>query len=935
MILPHLRITLFALLSAAANAFADEAVYVPGEVLVKYKEGTSDVDREGFEKKEKLTLIVLIKSVKVRLYRLPEGVTVDDAIKAFSSLQIIEYAEPNFIRKPQAFNDPRYNEQWYLHNSGQEVNGMVGPAGVDIRWPEAMGIFTGTKDVVVAVVDSGVAVTHRELLPNTWFNLPEVDGSPGVDDDGNGRIDDRYGYDFFDNDTSPFDENFHGTLVASVIAAQGNNALGVVGVCPRAKVMAIRIFSQFGESQLPSFGKASDLAQSLEYARLSNARIVNLSLGGGGFSLLELSMVRALRDEGILVIASAGNDRADNDQQLFYPASYDSANIIAVAAQDRSGGLASFSNFGRTQVDIAAPGTEILGADVSREVIYAADFRANAAGWTTGAHPGNLSSKVWTLLSDGKLADNPTGTSYDPNSNTYVTSPRIAFGATGSRLSFEAAYSLWDDRVEVSISVDGLPWERLETIEGFSFGKRAFALDLARFDGRVGYIRFTLISNGFVQGSGIQISTFTVKSIKVLNPDNPEFNFNEGTSFSAPMVSGVAALIMSQRPDIHAAAVRNAILSTARPVQALAGKVVTGGMLDAEAALKYAMALPTPPVFTSQPTPRSAAVGQSVTFSAGIASPVTPTYQWYRNGVAIPGATSATLSLSNVQASSAGSYSVVVANAGGFVRSSEAALTVLTGPQGWLSNLSVRTSLDANQPLIVGLVVKGGSKGLLIRAAGPALSAFGVPDVMSDPRLTIYNGGVQVATNDNWPSTLASTFQSVGAFSFPNGSFDSAILRTTVGSETVHVLGGSPGVVLVEAYDTSSNGLARLSNVSARNRVSAGAGVLIAGFTVSGTGPANLLIRGIGPALSTFGVSNVLRNPQIRAYDSAGRQVASNDDWLPQQSSTFAATGAFALPAGSLDAALAVQVPPGSYTIHVSGSDGGTGEALVEIYEIP
>ena len=370
-------------------------------------------------------------------------------------------------------------------------------------------------------------------------------------------------------------------------------------------------------------------------------------------------------------------------------------------------------------------------------------------------------------------------------------------------------------------------------------------------------------------------------------------------------------------------------------MQALAGKVLTGGMLNAEAALKFAMALPAPPVITSQPTAKTVAAGQSVTFSAGSNSSVAPSYQWYKDGVAIPGATSASLSLPSVQASSAGTYSVRISNAGGFVRSGDATLTILTGPQGWLSNLSVRTPLAANHALIVGLVVKGGSKGLLLRGAGPALSAFGVPGVMLDPRMTIFNGGVQVASNDNWPSTLVSTFQSVGAFSFPNGSLDAAILRTVVGAETVHVIGGTPGVVLVEAYDTSSNGGIRLSNVSARNRVSVGAGVLIAGFTVSGTGPANLLIRGIGPTLARFGVTDVLRNPQIRAYDSAGRQVDFNDDWTPQHASAFAATGAFALPAGSLDASLAVSVPPGSYTVHLSGTDGGSGEALIEIYEIP
>jgi len=253
-----------------------------------------------------------------------------------------------------------------------------------------------------------------------------------------------------------------------------------------------------------------------------------------------------------------------------------------------------------------------------------------------------------------------------------------------------------------------------------------------------------------------------------------------------------------------------------------------------------------------------------------------------------------------------------------------------------LSNLSVRTPMAAGQTLIVGGVVSGGDKTILVRAGGPALQKFGLAG-MADPRLALYagTGTAPIATSDNWSAALAPLFSSVGAFAYDTGSLDAALSRTVDGAFTVQASGTGAGTVLVEAYDATGLVYPRMINLSARNRVGTGADILIAGFSVSGTGTKQLLLRAVGPGLAAFGVGGTLADPLLQLFDGAGNRLAANDTWDAALAPTFASVGAFALPAGSKDAAMLATVSAGqTYTVQVSGADGGTGEALVEIYEI-
>jgi hypothetical protein len=342
-----------------------------------------------------------------------------------------------------------------------------------------------------------------------------------------------------------------------------------------------------------------------------------------------------------------------------------------------------------------------------------------------------------------------------------------------------------------------------------------------------------------------------------------------------------------------------------------------------------------PPAFTVQPTSQSAAAGSSVTFTAATSGSPAPTYQWLRNGSPLAGATAASLTLNNVQPAAAGDYALVASNPSGTVTSTTATLTIIaTNTGARLSNLSVRTTMTAGQTLIVGVVVVDGARDILVRAAGPALAAFGLSAAMTDPQLELYTGATRVLANDNWNTALLPVFASVGAFAFPAASRDAAFVQSLNAAHSILARGSGPGTVLVEAYDTGAPSTARLNNVSARNRVGTGSDILIAGFTIAGTGTKPLLIRAIGFQLNSFGVADFLADPLLEVFDSNGAKLAENDNWSPALAAVFSSVGAFALTEGSPDAALLVTLPPGSFTAQVRGRDGGTGEALIEIYEV-
>jgi hypothetical protein len=361
------------------------------------------------------------------------------------------------------------------------------------------------------------------------------------------------------------------------------------------------------------------------------------------------------------------------------------------------------------------------------------------------------------------------------------------------------------------------------------------------------------------------------------------------------------------------------------------------------------------PQIVDQSGDLSVLAGGSVSLFASATGRPTPAYQWFKDGVTIVGSTGATLSLPFVNASDAGTYRVSVMNLAGQAQSRAIQLGVRTS-RARLINVATRAVVgNGDAVLIAGFVLEGPeSKTVLVRGAGPALAGFAVTGTLADPRIELYRGTARIAENDDWLAGDAPTHVAASAFPFPPGSKDAALLVTLApGPYTVHLgAGGTPaatGIGLVEVFEVDGTVPApatRLINLSTRAWVGSGDNILIPGIVVGSPGgngeTANrtVVIRAVGPGLADFGVSGFLERPQLKVVISDGTVVAENIGWqgVANRDALVAATarvGAFPLSATRADSALLMSLLPVPYSIQVSGAEGGTGIALVEVYEVP
>ena len=345
---------------------AGQAPYKPGELIVRFA-ANADGRLPGTDQRSQILSSVGGGTIKydfkivpgLSVVELPAWTTVEQALLAFNGGDGILYAQPNYeVEALSTFpDDPRFDELWGMHNTGQ----TGGTFDADIDAPEAWDIATGSSEIVVAVIDTGVDYTHVDLAANMWINEAEFNGSPGVDDDNNGYVDDIYGYDFYNNDGDPMDDHYHGTHCAGTIGAVGNNSEGVAGVCWNVKIMAIKFLSSGGG------GWTDDAIKCVEYSTLMGANLSSNSWGGGGYSQGLKDAIDAAGAAGMLFLASAGNNGANNDVSPHYPSSYDSQSLIAVMATDsddsRSVHPGWASNYGLHSVDVGAPGSSILSCE--------------------------------------------------------------------------------------------------------------------------------------------------------------------------------------------------------------------------------------------------------------------------------------------------------------------------------------------------------------------------------------------------------------------------------------------------------------------------------------------------------------------------------------------------------------------------------------------
>jgi RHS repeat-associated protein len=264
----------------------------------------------------------------------------------------VEFVEPNFlVRHAQAGApaDPRFVEQWALKNTGQ----AGGAPDADINAAGAWGETTGARTTVVAVIDSGVDFTHPDLKNNEWVNAGERPGN-NRDDDRDGYVDDANGWDWVADSPAIRDGQGHGTAVAGIIAAEGNNGVGTAGVMWRASLMSLRVLDNVGT------GDVASAVEAIDYAVAHGAQVINCSWGTEGESAALRDAIARAGQKGVVVVTSAGNSGSDIGSQPYYPAFYDLPNLIAVASTDQFDNLTPFSNWGSTRVPVAAPGVDVL-----------------------------------------------------------------------------------------------------------------------------------------------------------------------------------------------------------------------------------------------------------------------------------------------------------------------------------------------------------------------------------------------------------------------------------------------------------------------------------------------------------------------------------------------------------------------------------------------
>ncbi len=351
----------------------NSAPYVPGELIVKYKDGT--VAALAAEGSGPVALEALGAEVStdfsseglsnLQALDISGPLSVKEAIDELEQSPYVAYAEPNYIISlslpetepagpddPGALsalsvpNDPKFGEQWGLANTGQ-TGGM---SGADIHAKEGWDTTTGSDSIVVAVIDTGVDYTHPDLAANIWTNSGEIPNN-GIDDDGNGYIDDVHGYDFINNDNDPMDDNGHGTHCAGVIGAVGNNGVGIAGLNWKVKIMPLKFLRADGN------GDTAASLNAIAYARRMGADVISCSWGGTAKSQ---ALGDAIASTNILIPCAAGNAGSNNDITPHYPSGFDSPQIISVAASDAKDGIPSFSNYGASTVDVAAPGDWIM-----------------------------------------------------------------------------------------------------------------------------------------------------------------------------------------------------------------------------------------------------------------------------------------------------------------------------------------------------------------------------------------------------------------------------------------------------------------------------------------------------------------------------------------------------------------------------------------------
>jgi subtilisin family serine protease len=568
----------------AATAFQSEQgrQYANAEIIVKYKANLSNSQRiqtaasYGAKAEENQN-----EHSDWWLHRLPPNVSVAQALKLYANDPNIASVQPNYVYQstalPGPLPDPAYNQQWGIHNIGQTISTGTsttqGIAGADMRLEAAWNIQTDCSSVTIAVVDTGINYNASDLAANMWNG---------------GATAPLHGWDFVGTGSNdPMDYNGHGTHVAGILGAVGGNGIGVTGVCWKASIMAVRVLDASGS------GTTSTVVQGIDYAITHGAKIINLSLGGSGpFDPVFNDALNRAQAANVLVVVAAGNAASNNEVAPVWPCNFTHPNLVCVTALDQNYNLASYSNWGATSVDIAAPGSYIYSTSngIEGQINDALTPAVggwlgstnHAAGWGYGLNgPGLTSSAPWA------------GVPYSASGDDRIYKTFNLSGVSVARLTLTAAVSVnAGDYFNANIRaaggdpfVGGTPIFSSTNLNTGLVSVKSIAYDLTPNIGPACSIGFQLLSAANTTGNyGVAM---TALRIDTLTLDNNSYKTMSGTSMATPYAAGVAALVWAHNPRFTYTHVKNALTKGGRPLSVLTGLTNSGMAVDALGALTY------------------------------------------------------------------------------------------------------------------------------------------------------------------------------------------------------------------------------------------------------------------------------------------------------------------------------------------------------------
>ena len=604
------RLILPALLAALVPASAAVAAprleategAVAGEAIIRFEAGTAAAERAAARDAARVELeqVLRLPQAQVVSFDGPAGA----ALARLERRSDVAYAQPNYRYEALA---PAPDDSFFGSLWGLAADPGVGALAA---WDRTRG-----AGQLIAIVDSGIDLTHPDLSGRLWQNPGETPG--GGDGDSNGRVDDVHGYDFVQDDGDPDDFQFHGTHVAGTAAATADNGAGVAGVAPEASLMAVRVLDGNGG------GTSADVGSGIVYAAQEGADVINLSLGGaGGAGDLYLQDALAVaRDFDAVVVAAAGNEGNDNDVHARTPCALPGDHLICVAALASGGTLPGFSNYGATTVDVAAPGTNVLSTKTDWGApLLSEGFEDDLSGWNLlqegSAVPWGVSAAVHSGGSKS-ATDSPDGPyAAGGYGEIHLGSDLDLSGRRGCRMHFDLRYSVqppdpvgYTDVFAAGAFAAGADLADGQLFAGSSGGQfEAAEATISALDGRSD-VRpfFGLSSDGSLVADGVYVD-----ELRVLCRDSTYVDditdaahyadaaagnyvpFN-GTSMAAPHVAGIAALVRAADPGASAADVVAAIRAGATPRASLAGRVSSGGSANALGAIEAALAAPNVP----------------------------------------------------------------------------------------------------------------------------------------------------------------------------------------------------------------------------------------------------------------------------------------------------------------------------------------------------